>query len=360
MNSWMPFWKFRIEKVENWLSQKAACGHHLTEINRWGLFRFKVGKPRTVTYGTGFNPVNGSPPLALLEEGWVPEVLHKDWYVISNSCPQEEIRLFPQGEQQRTSSRFSLQRFSFTLQVAISLILIPLWIIAALSQWGLIEGELPLWMLLMLFILTTLYILAVITLSLISRRKDKLVLEMRPPEHFIIKRRFGWTTSPDRLEQWLEAMEGKGYQLHQVQGNKFFYTKGQGRRVKYCVDYQLMTDHKYYNHHTEAGWTPIYTGHNHYGSWTIWARNIRTAQPPPLNDKKSQRKSALQTAIAISLTAGIYLPWILALAKPEIDTLVKHGTQYLSLGLLSLYGFVLLLTLWHTVRAWLYYQRLGK
>lgn len=361
MNIWVPLWKYRTEGAEKWLSRMAAQGHHLEEISKWGRFRFRSAEPRTLTYGIGFNPIDNNPPPGLLEEGWQPEVLHQSWYVVSHSSPRRDIQIFPQGEEERTRARFSLHRLSLIIQVALCSILIPLWIIAALTRWQLIEeNAIPQWIWPLLFTFTFLYIVSLSLFILVSRGKDRLVLEAVPTDDFIVKRKFGWTSSPDKLEQWLEAMEAQGFHLHQVQRNKFYYTRSRQRRMKFCVDYQLLTDQPYYSIHTEAGWTPIYTGHSHLGTWTIWAQEYQDSPPPSINDCKTQRKTALQVALTTSLSAAVYLPWAMTLAKPEVNTLIKHGTQFLSIGLLSLYGYILFLTLWKTLLAWLYLRRMLK
>jgi hypothetical protein len=57
----------------------------------------------------------------------------------------------------------------------------------------------------------------------------------------IKKTKIGWFYSPDIAEKWLEKMEEEGYNLVSMSnlGNSFYFVKGEAKKVKYHVDFQV-------------------------------------------------------------------------------------------------------------------------
>ena len=90
----------------------------------------------------------------------------------------------------------------------------------------------------------------------------------------IVKRKLGWMYSPDRLEQWLETMEERGYNLYRVSkmGNTFYFIKGSPRKVSYCADYQNFSEESYYDMHRESGWNSVFKSSWSFQKWTIWSQ----------------------------------------------------------------------------------------
>lgn len=89
--------------------------------------------------------------------------------------------------------------------------------------------------------------------------------------------------SPDKLEQWLEAMEMKGFNLYKVGKSQitFFFVKASPRKVKYCVDYQNRVNEDYFNINKDAGWKLNFGGSGISQKWNIWSKEYSDLEKVP-------------------------------------------------------------------------------
>lgn len=187
--------------------------------------------------------------------------------------------------------------------------------------------------------------------------------DLKKAGRLVKKVKFAWIYSPDKMEQWLEAMELKGFHLLRVNkiGNVFYFIKGEPRRVAYRVDYQRGPTESYFAIHREAGWKEKFVSYSNLENWTIWSQAYEEGQERPqlYSDRSSRLKHAKR--IAITYTAmffpfvAFYTYFIINMIK-SADT-IQDGVLWNSSAM-----FMIAILLFGTfiVRIWAYYGRLRK
>lgn len=69
-----------------------------------------------------------------------------------------------------------------------------------------------------------------------------------------------WGWNPEKVEDWLEDMESKGWNLYQVDmlATRFKFKKDASQKVRYCVDYQPNIETQYIKLFNDDGWELIW------------------------------------------------------------------------------------------------------
>lgn len=280
-----------------------------------------------------------------------------------SSSPQKTATGTPSRNTLCDKMLLTLNRISLYGSVALSLLSLIVSVAIALIVLGLISLEVDLrWFFAALGILILPVIFTNVIINMLMRKHYRTRLEA--PTTFaglIVKRRFGWVYSPDKLEQWLGEMEEQGLALVFIRGISFYFARSRPREIKYCVDYQVMTDNQYYLNHTEAGWTLLYTTANFIGHWTIWAQECSSNNDQDSQTLKRDMLNLLlhsrRVALAYSLT---FMPLIILNItgiKVLADITFLRGGSWDIYFSLILFGLLLLSIVICTVRVWLYYQR---
>lgn len=170
--------------------------------------------------------------------------------------------------------------------------------------------------------------------------------------------------APDRLEEWLEEMEKKGYNLYRVgkTGTAFYFKKGKPRKMCYCADLQNTADTNYFNIHTDSGWVCLYKSSSWSQKWVLWGQEYvpGKAKPQIYSDKLNQLKLARRIALTYS---AMFLP--LTILYMYIIGLNVRLSTYSNLDRLQiinmiLYAILILMFGSYVSRTWLYYNRLRK
>jgi hypothetical protein len=149
----------------------------------------------------------------------------------------------------------------------------------------------------------------------------------------LTKWRIGWTRGlPERIEEWLESMERKGWHLVRVNlwGWRFRFDHGEPRGVRYCVDFQTEASPEYHNLLADAGWELIYQG----GGWYFWRKPYDEERPEIYTDRESlvQRNKRIMSNLGI-LAAG----WAVISAEDIIRNLSSWlGKSFFSLVMLAI------------------------
>jgi len=119
-----------------------------------------------------------------------------------------------------------------------------------------------------------------------------------------------WGWQPEVLEEWLEHQESAGWQLFHVDtaAIRFFFRKGEPRKVRYCVDYQTTISCEYRSIFEDAGWQLKYAGLG----WYLWALPYENRRPDIFNDLSSlierNRKLSNVMTFAVILMIATQLP----------------------------------------------------
>lgn len=154
----------------------------------------------------------------------------------------------------------------------------------------------------------------------------------------------GW--NPDKVENWLEEMELKGWNLCQVGmlGMRFKFKKGESAKVRYCVDYQSsIVDDQYYNLFKDDGWELTWEE----AGWYIWKRRYNEDRPSIYTDTNSliQRNNRL-AIVLLPIFAFIPLFIILLLDIGRDDSFTKY-LLWIYIALFVIYG-VIFYKIWNS------------
>ncbi|GKU25038.1 DUF2812 domain-containing protein [Clostridium folliculivorans] len=82
--------------------------------------------------------------------------------------------------------------------------------------------------------------------------------------------------NPNKVGQWLEEMEAKGYRLDKInkRGNLFYFTRNEKRKTKYFIDFPNIIDKVYFRTYIKLGWKPMYNTRMIGGKMVIWMRTV--------------------------------------------------------------------------------------
>lgn len=335
-----PFWSYDVEKTEEWLSSVAEQGYHLVKINTWTRqFHFEEGAPKTTTYRIGFDKGVHSLPAALAEDGWEEVYRHRNWYVLSNEAPPEEINVSPVREGVINHNKKVMYVFSGILIYMILSSLLPLFLtgyILLFTDGTITVHGSPMWI---VTITVGVSIWALIIYSTVKlyqtnkrlefgaykqivdkRSRHKEEKRLKKTGEMIVKRKLGWVYSSDKLEKWLETM------------------------------------------HQEAGWTLMYTSNAFLSKWSIWAHVYEKgeARPELYSDSAHMLKHARRVAITYSALNGLVMIIMVGVIALNINLVIRSGMDGLVLMNIILEGILVVEFGTFTVKALLYYKRVKK
>lgn len=392
MKVFRPFWSYDVKKTEVWLSDMAKKGYFLVGLNRWTrCFFFRKSESKNVTYRIGYDKMQGALlSNSLLDEGWIKVIQSGNWYIISNEKPLLQIKTSSVREGIIKRNRMIMYIFSGILIYFTCIAIFNLTIMSSiLFQNAPVEVvESPMWILtyFLLGLGVAIFVLAIYSVIKINKTNKYLISEksnklqgvnhserrlskekekqLKRSGQMIVKRKFGWMYSPDKLEKWLETMEELGYNLYRVSrtGTTFYFIIGSPRKVSYCADYQNISDESYFDMHRDAGWNSVFISYSSLQKWTIWSHEYSEGEERPqiYNDKSFHLKHARRIAIAYTL---LFLPLIIMYILNLglfIDEMFNSGTTRLSLLNTVMFLFCIFIFGSFTVRTWLYYMRLRK
>ncbi|MFD5017389.1 DUF2812 domain-containing protein [Paenibacillus sp. NPDC058367] len=393
-----PLWSYDVQKTEEWLASMAQKGYELIRINRLNrYFYFQQGEPKAANYRIVFDKVpNQSLSKGLLNFGWTKVLQSGKWVVTMNRLPLEQIRALPDREgivKHNKKIMYIFMGILIYLMVALLNVILISTIALSVSKSGHFNvfngpyGFIPATALGLSIILCIFTVYSLITLNKTNQRltgefiqpnkqngqgtsplKDRLSKNeekrLKSSGQLVLKWKIGWMYSPDRLEEWLEGMEEKGYNLYSVgkTGTAFYFKKGKPRKMCYCADLQNTADTNYFNIHTDSGWICLYHSSSWSQKWVLWGQEYvpGKAKPQIYSDKLNQLKLARRIALTYS---AMFLP--LTILYMYIIGLNVRLSTYSNLDRLQiinmiLYAILILMFGSYVSRTWLYYNRLRK
>ncbi len=378
-----PFWSFDVEKTEEWLSSMASKGLHFVKIQPLSsYFVFEMGNPKEVQYRIGYDKnQNVSLPSALVNDGWMKLFKLRNWYILINEQPLDQIKTFPHHEGVINHNRnvmhvcaaiSSYLVFSFLFFFSVTMYMIffakapvtfvgsPYW---AVSIFVWLVGFLILYGVIKLYRSNQRF-----SGGLVNQKKEPSIIyeeakRMKQSGELIVKRRFAWRYSPDKLEDWLEQMELEGYNLYSISksGTTFVFIKGQARKVRYCIDFQNTVNQSYFHMHEESGWKLVFKSHSLWTKWNIWAFEYEkdAYRPQIYSDKLTQLKHARRiTIMHLALLIPILL--LVAMVLRNDPEPFSYTNQIFTWILWLVFGLGLILNGLNAVQSMLYYFRVKK
>lgn len=381
-----PFWSYDVEKTENWLSFMAKQGYYFVEMNtKIRQFYFEESTPKEVSFRIEYDKTRAKVlPGAITNAGWSILFSHRNWYVIANEKPFDEIKNSPVREGIIKHNRMVMYVYSGILLYMIVSSLPFIFLVGITMSLGtpveIVES--PFWIITPFIWVMGLAIWVLIIYSTIKLYKTNRRLELGTsrqttgaPSHaekkrlrksgkLIVKRKVGWIYSADKLEKWLVRMEEQGYNLSRISklGVKFYFIKGAPRKVSYCADYQNTLDQGYFNMHREAGWKLMYTSNAWLSKWAIWSHVYEEGEVPPklYSDSANMLKHAKRVVITY---LSLFVPLVViyaAIITLNIQTVLRDGMDGTEWMLFIIY--ILLIIEFGTLllKSWFYYRRVKK
>ncbi|WP_154669191.1 DUF2812 domain-containing protein [Planococcus antarcticus] len=382
-----PFWSYDVTKTEQWLSQMACSGLTFVGLNRWTR-RFSFNETTAesriyrITYDKLMSPVL---PKTLQAEGWETTVTTGKWQVTTNSQPEQTIRNFPTRDGVIKHNQTITYLFYGLLFYLLSVLIAPISLAFSyfFTDEAIVVEKSPYWIVTYLFFALVVGLVALGIYSIVKITKtnkslrDPLTTETLQPSNeidkqaerqlkrsgrWVTKVRLGWMYSPDKLENWLESMEQRGFNLYRVNriGTIFHFMKGQPRRIAYRVDYQRQPPSSYFAIHKEAGWRDCFVSYSNLENWTIWSQEYTGNQQRPqlYSDNPTRIKHARKMVLTYT---AFFLPFTLLYLFFLFNSFNRQTelSHWLSWGT---FAFILCIGIYGSflVQLWTYYVRLKK
>ncbi|MEH7444849.1 DUF2812 domain-containing protein [Bacillus sp. JJ1122] len=332
-----PFWSFDVADTEKWLLGMSEKGYQLVKFNRWThTFHFQKSASKTTTYRIVFDKVkNLSLSRSLSNEEWVKVSQSGNWHIFSNDRPFDLLKTSPVRDgviqhNKKIMYLLSAILLYFTITAIMNITLISFQgdqVEVVESPWWLLTYSVLVIAIALSFIGVYAIIKIIKSNKGLQHEKNKSDVFSNRPEKsltrkqerqwkqsgkIIVKRKFGWMYSPDKLEEWLEAMEELGYNLYRISklGTTFYFIVSSPRKVSYCADYQNLADENYYHIHKDSGWHCMFRSLSSIQKWTIWAKEFSEGEEKP--QIYSDRPQALKHAKRVALTySALFLPIII-------------------------------------------------
>jgi len=146
----------------------------------------------------------------------------------------------------------------------------------------------------------------------------------------------GWEI--EKMENWLEGMERNGWSLFKFDFTmmRFQFKKGEGRKMRYCFDYQSKVGNDYFEIFNEDGWELV---HDTISPWHIWRKSYENKKPRIYTDTRSliERNNRQIRNISFGVLISLILLYLVLVTGFD-------GTKLLSLLLifsLVFYGYLI-------------------
>ncbi|OEC85832.1 MULTISPECIES: DUF2812 domain-containing protein [Methanobacterium] len=121
-----------------------------------------------------------------------------------------------------------------------------------------------------------------------------------------------WGWNPEKIENWLEEMELNGWNLVSVGFAYivFKFEKGESRKMRYCVDYQINVGNNYFELFKADGWE---LADDKIIPWYIWRKPYENERQSIYTDTKSliERNNRLIKTVGILVPLEIVVFYLL-------------------------------------------------
>ena len=197
-----------------------------------------------------------------------------------------------------------------------------------------------------------------------DRMIDKKTLSIHKKQGDLIKKtKIGWVYSPDITVQWLEKMEAEGFNLLSMSnlGNSFYFIKGETKKVKYHVDFQIKKTANYLSINEENGWKLFFTSITKYFAFTVWSKAYEDDIPEFYSnheDTVSHARKYMITYASIYIFLGIIYASVTVLFGYTIWTIIpEYGVDILLLNIPIIFLFFTILYFYYAIKVIRFYYR---
>lgn len=360
MRVFKPFWSFNIKNIENWLSEKALEGYILKDVNSFfKLFTFEKRESIALNYRISYEK-KGITDLkaSLVKHGWYKVCNKGRWFFIANEKRLEDIKATPSREPLLNRVKIASIILSIiTSYFAVITGMMLIFIVPMAISYFLGNGDITFineaamnkipdmktsyfTMKDILDCIKLLFIISIFIYPIIKLRKNEKQLKLDLDSNYLeieeeykykneskekfnlIERKGPSILEPDKLEQWLERMEIDGFHLEKINkggGNKFYFSKGTPRKMRYILDFQNDTKAAYYEIFKQDQWNLVYTVGSLPVKWSLWRKEYIDERPNIYTDKEEVTSNAKKMLLTYSV---FYLPIITIFLYYVIKTLL--------------------------------------
>lgn len=306
-----PFWTYRLQHTEDWLSRQSAEGWHLEDIHLLTRqFTLKQGQEQKKHYRITTIKKGADASSRLEQAGWSKAVSQKNWNVLEATEPT----LYPVRDQLLFRNQIHFY-ITMTILFTYLLISIPsLMMDLLLSSGGMGSGGVGIQVGIFfgtLFLLVWMYTMYLENNEL---KKQEMQLEVTPgsSDQLKFKWRPLWFYDPLRTEHWLEEMAQQGFSLRRVHSLGFSFQKGTPHHRAYICDFNFRVRTSYYSVFKDFGWTLHHTSSLSFLNTTIWSMEYAEGEEKPTAGyEKSDRLKRLNKTYAMNFMWGIYFSFIM-------------------------------------------------
>jgi hypothetical protein len=311
-----PFWSYDVQKTERWLSEMAGQGWRLQAVNpALRAFRFEQSEPQKLGYRilSLFVKKNQYLPL-LVHQGWGIAFSNRNWCFLFSANPTKDAVAYPLRE--------DINRRNCTIYEAAMTLMVLSW--CALPFYMFLVGfsgseiDLPLEFdfslpeVAIAMISAVTFAWSVFSVVKLAPTIQWPATEQNLPhtgEMCTYYKSF-WVFAPDKLCEWLEYWEAKGWNLSRADVSKFYFVRGNARKVKYCSEYRKRVDQGYISNYQNNGWCFVTNQKiNMRNSCVVWAKEYQDGEPIPTlsGDRSVQIKLAGKIAMIYGQCGVIFL-----------------------------------------------------
>jgi len=303
MKAFRPFWSYRIEQTENWLSEKASEGQHLVAMNRWThVFTFEQNQPSQRIYRLNRNKKTNLGLSRLEEQGWTADVQEKEWTILS----AEEPSLYPIRDE-------LLQRTQRHLYVWIFLVWMHLVTTSPIFIAGIVVRKSFLgWMPLTILILDVILLITFSYLIWKHLAFQKREMGMGADtvrgqkKHYRIY--LGWFYDLPKMEKRLERKASEGLILSKVYSVIFVFVEQEPELRSYQCTFEYKVKSPFFSTFKEMGWHLHFSTKISFMHYAIWSMAYDHEEEKPLiSYMKEERLQNLKRAYRFHLGISVYL-----------------------------------------------------
>ena len=301
------FWSYRIDQTEQWLSQMASDGYHLTSFNPLlRVFSFQEGPSSTPTYAIQYEKNNLTS--GLLASGWDMAISSGKWRILKNESREVTSRPMRDGILKRTRLHAYIYLILSTLWLTLQF---PFFIIWGIASHATTEKLLILPIVIPLFIFLSLAGLTVFIFRAYRKFEVKemgATIEKSNVGKKVRKMRPGWMYQPLQTKEWLERMAGEGLELESVTAAVFTFRESKTRFISYEVNFEPKVNTDFYSFHQETGWKLKYTSNTTWLNYSIWAMPYeKEVEAPAFSYDPKEKMRYVRRAFAMNLGMGAFI-----------------------------------------------------
>ncbi len=344
-----PFWSYDVIKTQDWLDMQCEKGYHFVSFNpAFRTFNFNKADAINKKHVIIYDKSNDGCPAYVSKNNDYNEIYQTKNYCILEQT-KEEPEYFSSYDQLLSRNQQIKFIVGIILLIQVILNILPLALVLVSATTGnmtveyepggitaptnigeLLEGIFVLMFMIIGIIVQLWLVYTYFKLRKSNKKLEKISVEdinlsftiptdtiiskeemkqLKLDKKLVKKRKLGWFYSPDIHEEWLEEMELKGFNLIRMSkiGNSFYFVKGETRKMKYHVDYQLRKNPSYFKINEESGWKLYFTSLTRFFAISVWGQEYTEIKPEYYSDPESKVKHAKRFMLS-------YIVWFLPMS----------------------------------------------